>query len=69
MPWERSLHRRIYNWDEFEAGILFRAAFLILEKSAIGNTSMAAMQKIPISRDFAKAQEAIPHRINGKYHT
>ena len=39
------------------------------EKSTIGNASMAAMQKIPIVRDFAKALEAIPHRIKGRYHT
>ena len=48
---------------------VLRAAFLMPEKSTIGNASMAAMQKIPISRDLAKAQEAIPHRIKGRYHT
>jgi hypothetical protein len=39
------------------------------KKSAIGDISMETMQKNPISRDLAKAQEAIPHRIKGRYHT
>ena len=43
-------------------------AFLIPKKSTIGKISMAAMQKIPISRDFTKAQEAIPHRSKGTIH-
>ena len=48
---------------------VFRIAFLMPKKSAIGNISMETMQKNPISRDLAKAQEAIPHRIKGRYHT
>ena len=42
--------------------------FFIPKKSTIGKISMAAMQKIPISRDFTKAQEAIPHRSKGTPH-
>ena len=46
----------------------FLMDFFIPKKSTIGKISMAAMQKIPISRDFTKAQEAIPHRSKGTPH-
>ena len=38
--------------------------FFIPKKSTIGKISMAAMQKIPISRDFTNVQEA--NRIGAK---
>ena len=46
----------------------FLMDFFIPKKSTIGKISMAAMQKIPISKDFTKAQEAIPHRSKGTPH-
>ena len=46
----------------------FLMDFFIPKKSTIGKISMAAMQKIPISRDFTKAQEAIPHSSKGTPH-
>lgn len=48
---------------------VFLTVFLLPKKSMTGNDSIETMQKIPISRDFVKAQEAIPHKSRGMYHT
>jgi hypothetical protein len=44
-------------------------AFFMQRKSKAGNDIMDIIQNIPISRDLAKAQDAMRHKINGRDHT
>ena len=49
--------------------VYFLKAFFNPQKSTGSSASIDIMQNIPRTRDFSKAQEAIPHKIKGIYHT
>ena len=49
--------------------VYFLKAFFNPQKSTGSSASIDIMQNIPRTRDFSKAQEAMPHKIKGIYHT